>query len=920
MLRLIEDLLDATRIQAGSFRIHRERLNPRRVIDDASAALVPLMEDKALKLVSGSMRTSPPSGPTGRGCSRSSTTSWATPSATRPRAAGSASGWSGAGTASSSASRMKGPASPEGGTQSWLLYYVMPYVEGETLRARLRHERQLPVAEAVRLATQVASALDYAHRHGVVHRDIKPENILIHDGSALVADFGIALAVSHAAERMTSTGLAIGTPQYMSPEQAVGDRLIDGRTDVYSLGAVLYEMLAGEPPHTGATAQAVLTRRIIEVPRPVRELRRSVPPHIELALQRALERLPADRWATAAEFAAALAVGPLVGTLTPPGVPALRPLRAWRSGAPWAVAALEVAVAAVSLLGLLPSPAGPPPASPGHARAVSFELIPPERVQVGRLGPVSPDGRYVVYEGVSEAGESALWLHSLEQGVATRLAGTETGSNPFWSPDSRHIAFFTGANELKRVDAGGGPPELIAPRAWGMGGGAWNRDGVIIFSPALVGPLLRVDAAGGEPRALTSLDPELKQLVHQWPMFLPGGRRFLYATREVDGQFVIYGGSLDDPGERRRIARVGSAFAYAPPGYLLFLRGTTLMAQRFDPGTLQLSGEARPITDPLVLADPHRPGTFWASDDGVLVYQSRPVENSQLVWIDRAGTITGTLGPPGNYRDFALAPDGRRVVVERFGTDPGLSDLWILDADRDVPTRLTFDAWQESCLLWAPRAHITFCSSRQGRWDIVSKVPVPNGEEMILFEGRAPHAGPSPQDIAPDGSSLIFVNEPAPGLHLVPTDGGGAARPLPYTELARGATFSPDGRWLSFHSTESGRGEVHIMSIDGRDRWQVSRNGAAGWRAAWRRDGRELVFLSPDGAVMAVEIDPGPPMRIGRERALFSPQTLEGCPSCTVGQVFRMTPDGDRFLILRGMERGAGSTRVVLNWRAALRQ
>jgi len=196
----------------------------------------------------------------------------------------------------------------DSGAADGFLFYVMPYVEGETVRDRLVREKQLPVADAVRITTEVASALDYAHRHGVIHRDIKPENILLHDGRALVADFGIALAASNAGNtRMTETGMSLGTPHYMSPEQAMGEREITARSDVYALGAVLYEMLTGDPPFTGSTAQAIVARVVTETPRPMLPQRHTIPPQVEAAVFTALEKLPADRFATAAEFAEALA-------------------------------------------------------------------------------------------------------------------------------------------------------------------------------------------------------------------------------------------------------------------------------------------------------------------------------------------------------------------------------------------------------------------------------------------------------------------------------------------------------------------------------------------------------------------------------------------------------------------------------------
>jgi eukaryotic-like serine/threonine-protein kinase len=805
----------------------------------------------------------------------------------------------------------------------WLLYYVMPYVQGESLRARLDREKQLPVHEAVRLATQVAGALHYAHRQGVIHRDIKPENILLHDGSALVADFGIALAVTNAAgARMTSTGLFVGTPQYMSPEQAVGERTLDSRTDVYALGAVLYEMLTGEPPHLAPTFHAILARRVAEDPVPVSELRPAVPPHVEAAVHQALQRLPADRFDSAADFAAALA-GP--GTALPharrPATAGPAARRPWRASTLRPLLAAGALVTAGVLLTLIllswrgPSPGTMAPAAEG--RVVRFILTPPPEVRIERLGPVSPAGSHIVFTGVTQTGEQALWLQPLDEITATRLPGTDGGLSPFWSPNSRFIAFTAPGNRLLRIDIRGGPPELIAADASAFGGGSWNRDDVIVFSTAIMGPLIRVPAAGGTPEPLTTLDAGSRQLVHQWPVFLPNGRDFLFAAREGEGEFVLYAASLDEPARHRRIGRVGSAFTFALPGYLLYLRGTSLMAQRFDVERLEVVGDAAAITDPVSLSDPHEPGTFWASADGVLVYQSRPLEGSELVWVDRAGRVLGSLGPPGTYRSFALSPDGRRAVVERFAAEPGHSDLWIIDAERDVPTRLTFDAWQESCLVWAPASRITFCSSRSGRWAIVQKDPVANAEETVLYESDDPRRGGSPQALAPDGRSLLFIDEPNAELKLLDlADGRARALPAP-ASVGLTADYSPDGRFIAYPSSESGISQIYVMPMDyPAGAWQVSRDGGVSVR--WGQDGRELLYISPDGSMISAEIDTGPPFRVRGERVLFSSAGLQRCAHCAVSPYFVAAPDAERFLVRRDLERAAMPVTVVLNWTAAL--
>ena len=206
----------------------------------------------------------------------------------------------------------------DSGEADGLLYYVMPYMPGESLRRRLEREGRLPVSSAIRIACQVGLALDYAHRNGVVHRDIKPENILLDGDQAVVADFGIATARTVASEeRLTETGLAVGTPAYMSPEQAGGAPQVDGRSDIYSLGCVLYEMIAGDPPFTGPTPQALMAQQVLATLSPIRSRRPEVPEAVERTLAKALQKEPSDRFATAAELSAALE-----GSITPPPLPA----------------------------------------------------------------------------------------------------------------------------------------------------------------------------------------------------------------------------------------------------------------------------------------------------------------------------------------------------------------------------------------------------------------------------------------------------------------------------------------------------------------------------------------------------------------------------------------------------------------------
>src|SRR6187551_3094096 len=359
-------------------------------------------------------------------------------------------------------------------------YYVMPYVEGESLRDRLRREKQLPIEVAVRIATEVASALDYAHRKGVVHRDIKPENILLHEGQALVADFGIALALSAAGgTRMTETGLSLGTPHYMSPEQAMGEREVTGRSDVYALGCVLYEMLTGDPPFTGSTAQAIVARVLTEPPRPILPQRHTIPPEVEGAILVALEKLPADRFASAAEFAEALkgrGTAPSRVSASAVGVAAPGAQAHGRTGARGygMVTALVIAVGVAAWGWLRPGPV--PSVNRFSLYMPPAQALAPANISGNRIA-ISPDGQRMVYVGPAQAGVQ-LWLREHDQLSATPVPGTVGGGSPFFSPDGSQLAFLVQGTKLRTVALGGGPTVSLSDSV-NSSGGDWAADGNI---------------------------------------------------------------------------------------------------------------------------------------------------------------------------------------------------------------------------------------------------------------------------------------------------------------------------------------------------------------------------------------------------------------------------------------------------------
>ncbi len=473
----------------------------------------------------------------------------------------------------------------DSGEADAFLFYVMPFVEGESLRSRLNREKQLPVTDAVRIATEVASALDYAHRHGVVHRDIKPENILIHDGRALVADFGIALAASKAGgNRMTETGMSLGTPHYMSPEQAMGEREITARSDVYALGVVLYEMLTGDPPFTGSTAQAIVARVLTETPRPILPQRHTIPPQVEATVLTALEKLPADRFGTAAEFAEALAGRSSVPTLRTAtagamsaAIPAAKPR--W-DAVRFALLGTALVAAAAAAWGWLR-----PPPTPMVSR---FSLyLPPAAAlrpvtESGNRVAISPDGKRLVYLGPAQGG-SQLWVREHDQLSSSPIAGTEGAGTPFFSPDSRQIGFLKNGTTLRTVSLAGGPVLTLTDSA-NSTGGDWGSDGYVYFE--VDSGIARIRSSGGPIEPVYNFSSKKRKLVGaEWPVVLPGARGLLFRIREANqatGDFEIVAMKLPH-GEPRVLMR-GVYARYSPTGHLLVVGADgKLLAVPFDP-------------------------------------------------------------------------------------------------------------------------------------------------------------------------------------------------------------------------------------------------------------------------------------------------------------------------------------------------
>ncbi|MBX7117694.1 MAG: protein kinase [Gemmatimonadaceae bacterium] len=697
----------------------------------------------------------------------------------------------------------------DSGAADGFLYYVMPLVTGETLRGRLARERQLPVADALRIAREVADALHAAHAVGIVHRDIKPENILLQGGHALVADFGIALAVQSAGgARMTQTGFSLGTPQYMSPEQAMGERTLDARADVYALGAVTYEMLTGDPPFTGSSVQAIVARLLAERPTPLTTLRDTVPPHVEAVVLRALAKLPADRPATALAFAEALLDGG-----APPAAPAPRGGRgATPAAAGWltsrtgrvavgllaAVAVLEGAV--LTRVAATPSPLPPvfdaalPDSAPLATRVAAFAI------GFGTAGmnmALAPDGTFLVYR--AQQGDTAqLWFRSLVDASAHPIPGTGGAVRPRISPDGQRIAFVVGDRTLLVPVEGGEPRRLL------------DGDPPVSLQWVSANRLFAVTGGG---YTFTWIDPETGKLED---------RALGRFTRCVFGEWLAEQEQLlcsfnetaviADPrtGEswpvRNRAADGGPgapvsgvAFQRVDAEHIMYVSlGGELRAARFDPRT-RLVG--RPVTIATGIdRDAVGTATLELARSGLLGYVLRTGGfESRLV-------ATRGNGPPvpldierAEFLRFDLSPDRRRlaaVVATAEGNELRVYDL------RTGQRQVWLRGLAIRTPLWSPdNEHLAVSVQTADALTLLWGSPLAAAAPETLMRGTLPTEAFDALDFA-DGNTLLARDLASSNLYRLDL----RRRPVAIDTIADDvvyATVAPDGRRVAWHASNA---------------------------------------------------------------------------------------------------------------------
>jgi serine/threonine-protein kinase len=752
----------------------------------------------------------------------------------------------------------------DSGEAGGLLFYVMPFVDGESLRARLEREKQLPIDEAVHIATSVASALDYAHRHGVIHRDLKPENILLHEGQPLVADFGIALAVSNAGGgRITQTGLSLGTPQYMSPEQATGDRVINARTDIYSLGAVTYEMLTGDPPHVGSSSQAIIAQLLTETPRSIRVTRPNVAEHVEGAVMHALEKLPADRFGTAQEFADALTGKVIVrssanaaaaaGSVAAYGARAITQREVWRHPTTrMLAAALAIALVVGAVREWIV-------AHRDRARtpvrvALTFEDSVTWADATGSPFALSPDGTVLAFIGNrNNAGRHALYVRPLGDLRARKLPGTDGASQPFFSPDGKWVGFYT-TNQLRKVLVDGGSPVLLA-EVPGMQGASWGSDDQIVV--ATRGRLATVPATGGALQIISSPDTVAGERAQRWPLALSDGASVLYTsvigrTDDIDSARIA---TVSTKGTGVHELDLAGAHALAVlDGRLVYTSAEgAIMAVPFNTRTRRPSGTPVPVIDSASVGWDGLKGAV-ARGGSVVYTLRRPAVNQ--VMIGAAHSAAKPLIPDWRAHAFPrYSPDGKHLAVA-IGAEKR-TDVWIFDLPSGPLRRLTVEGTLNDRPEWTPDSrNVLFRSNRDGRMAIFAQ-PV-DGHRAAERFFALPDAAVDEAVLSPKGDYL-----------LVQLQGGGrgggdtkvfyrAVRGDTAVKLIAGADrgqqvhprLSPDGRWVAYSSSELGSWEVYVKPFPSLDaRHQVSLNG--GWQPLWSPDGRRLFYISGERLLSA---------------------------------------------------------------------
>ena len=800
-------------------------------------------------------------------------------------------------------------------------YVVQELLEGETLRAELAAGRFSP-RKAIDYGLQIAQGLGAAHEKGIVHRDLKPENLFVtRDGRVKILDFGLAkltqverdnLATNlptAAAVAVTEPGVVMGTIGYMSPEQVKG-KAADARSDIFAFGAILYEMLSGKRAFHGDSAGETMASILKEEPADLSITNQNISPGLDRIVRHCLEKNPERRFQSSSDIAFALqTLSDSSGSVVPA---ALTP-RARRipQSVLWGIAGLLVGAAVAVLLGRRTAPVT-------LSRPVRFEVAAPEDRRVVGTVALSRDGSRLAFTTREPSGVVMLWIRALGDPKAEMLKGTEGAQLPFWSPDGQSVGFFANG-ELKRISITGGPPQTVAPTTEDTRGASWGADDRIVFAPAFVGPLMQVSASGGKATPATKLDKSRNEGTHRWPWFLPDGKHFLYYAAGSTGlePGEIFAAEIGSD-RVKHITQSSSLPVYASPGYLVFVRGSTLIAQAFDANRLEVRGEAIPLgVDLPSTSATSGQRALSASLEGTLTWHTQGSSTSQPVILDRQGREINRLSEPGAWYFPRFSPDGQRIAVVRSVENNTVGDIWTVDIARNVATRLTLDPADDEGPVWSPDGkRLAFTSDRKGNSaDLyVISADQPGGEQP-LFASENPK---TPNSWSTDGRFLIFeVSTPLnrQDLWVISLDGDRKAVPFlatPFSE--RSARFSPDGRWVAYTSDVSGALEVYVRPFQGEGAtWRVSNRG--GQAPTWNPDGREIYYLAPDNTLMAAPVTRTAPLETGPPSPLFKMAVTESSDP-----QYDLSPDGKRFVVNQQVSSKEDPINVLVNWPAALKK
>lgn len=814
------------------------------------------------------------------------------------------------------------------GHQDGVEFLVMEYLEGETLAERLKRGA-LPKDQVLRYGMEIAEALDAAHRQGVVHRDLKPGNVMLTKSGAKLLDFGLAklrtsellspltdfsFLPTEAGQNLTAEGTILGTFYYMAPEQLEG-KDTDARSDIFSLGTVLYEMATGQRPFGGQSQASIISAILSSDPASICVIQPALPPALDHIIKKALAKNPEDRWQTARDLASELrwiAEGGSQAAVTAP----LAPWRWKRNESLFRLLSAIFFVTTIAMVFAFYRFAQ----TPKQLQPVKLSVLPPPKTMATDSLAISRDGRKLALVTTGAEGHKSLWVRSFDSLTVEPLPQTDDAAFPFWSPDNRFIAFFT-QNKLKKMEISGGPPQVLCDVS-NARGGAWNQEGLMLIAPTFTSGLSRLSATGGALTPLTTLDSSRQETSHRWPWFLPNGRHFLYvilgAERKNCGIFLS---SIDDPKQKQQLLPDFSRVEYVAPGYLIFTRGTTLMAHEFDADHLQLKGEAFSLRENVGYDGYTAYGIFSVSQKDVLTFGSIDQLKTQLIWTDRSGRRISSLGELARYAEPRLSPDEKKLVVERIDPATANFDLWIVELSRGTFTRFTFDPSNEVSPIWSPDGkRIVFCSNPRGSVNIYQKSSSGTGEDEILVDTPNPKY---PTDWSRDGKYILYDEiDPKSKFDLWILPLSADRKPMPFLHSQFNEShgqFSPDGKWIAYTSDETGRAEIYVRSFPAAgEKWQISTNG--GDQAQWRRDGKELYYMAGDNKLMMVQVRTLQTFETEVPIPLFNAQVPPNTMTDARNQ-YVMSADAQRFLVTAlASESTASPITVVLNWRALLRE